>query len=235
LGVEKNTHSTHSCRKGAITVVSIGCTVSPPIASICLRAGWTLGTTKDWCIHYNNKAGDQFCGRCVTGISSLKKEFATSPVYCDFTKSKQMGRIRVKKTLEDYFLNANEMQPHVFELIRYLFAALCFHFDFLEEKLPKESKLRAYHPLCNAISNFEFRTEAKIAYPWTATEYTPQQSGIPFHSMLLVEIEKLKKALSEQTTTIINSLKEELDNCSIGGTEYRTNEILMEVSTIVYF
>ena len=233
MGVEKNTLRTHSCRKGAITVVSTGCTVSPPIASICLRAGWTLGTIKDRYIHYN-KAGDQFCGRCVTGISSLKKEFATSPVYWDFTKSKQMGRIGVKKTLEDYFFNANEMQPHVFELIRYLFAALCFHFDFLEEILPKESKLRA-SPLYNAISNFEFRTEAKIAYPWAATEYTPQQSGIPPHSMLLVEIEKLKKALSEQTTTIINSLKEELDNRSVGGTEYRTNEILMEVSTIVYF
>jgi len=102
LGVEKNTLGTHSCRKGAITVVSTGCTVSPPIASICLRAGWTLGTIKDRYIHYN-KAGDQFCGRCVTGISSLKKEFATSPVYWDFTKSKQMGRIGVKKTLEDYF------------------------------------------------------------------------------------------------------------------------------------
>ena len=233
MGVEKNTLGTHSCRKGAITVVSTGCTVSPPIASICLRAGWTLGTVKDRYIHYN-KAGDQFCGRCVTGISSLKKEFATSPVYWDFTKSKQMGRIGVKKTLEDYFLNANEMQPHVFELIRYLFAALCFHFDFLEEKLPKESKLRA-SPLYNAISNFEFCTEAKIAYPWTATEYRPQQSGIPPHSMLLIEIEKLKKALSDQTTTIINSLKEELDNRSVRGTEYRTNEILMEVSTIVYF
>jgi len=136
--------------------------------------------------------------------------------------------------LRTIFLNANEVQPHIFELIRYLFAALCFHFDFLEEKLPKESKLRA-SPLYNAVSNFEFRTEAKIAYPWTATEYTPQQSGIPPHSMLLVEIEKLKKALSEQTTTIINSLKEELDNRSVGGTEYRTNDILMEVSTIVYF
>ena len=140
MGVEKNTLGTHSCRKGAITVVSTGCTVLPPITSICLRAGWTLGTIKDRYIHYN-KAGDQFCGRCVTGISSLKKEFATSPVYWDFTKSKQMGRIGVKKTLEDYFLNANEMQPHVFELIRYLFAALCFHFDFLEEKLAKQSQL----------------------------------------------------------------------------------------------
>ena len=233
MGVENNTLGTHSCRKGAITIVATGCTVSPPMASICLRAGWSLGSVKDRYIHYG-KSGDQFCGRCVTGISSLKKEFSTSPVYWDFTKSKQKGRIGVKKALEDYLLNANEVQPHVFELIHYLFAALCFHFVFLEEKLAKESKLRA-SPLYNAISNFEFRTEAKIAYPWTATEYTPQQSGIPPHSMLLVEIEKLKKALSDQTTTIITSLKEELDNRSAGGTEYRTNEILMEVSTIVYF
>ena len=147
-----------------------------------------------------------------------------------------MGHIGAKKALDHYFLNSNEVQPHVFELIRYLFAALCFHFDFLEGKLAKQSTLRA-SPLYNEVSNYEFRAGAnKIAYPWTATEYTPQQSSIPPHSMLLVvEIEKLKKGLSDQTTTIIKSLKEELDNCSVGGTEYRTNKILMEVSTIVYF
>ena len=138
-----------------------------------------------------------------------------------------MGHIGVKKALEYYFLNSNEVQPHVVELIRYLFAALCFHFDFLEEKLAKQSQLRA-SPLYNEVSNFEFLVEAEIAYPWTATEYTPKQSGMSPHSML-------KKALSDQTTTVIKSLKEELDNRSVRGIEYRTNEILMEVSTIVYF
>ena len=79
IGVKKNTLGSHSCRKGAITLVSTGCTVSPPMASICLRACWSMGPVKDRYIHYE-KAGDQFTGRTVTGISSLDKEFAISPV-----------------------------------------------------------------------------------------------------------------------------------------------------------
>ena len=36
VGVKKNMLGSHSCRKGAITLVATGCTVSPPMASICL-------------------------------------------------------------------------------------------------------------------------------------------------------------------------------------------------------
>ena len=72
LGVDEHTLGSHSCRKGAITIVSTGCTVSPPMASICLRAGWSMGNVKDRYINYE-KAGDQFCGRSVTGISSMTK------------------------------------------------------------------------------------------------------------------------------------------------------------------
>ena len=39
-----------------------------------------MGNVKDRYIHYK-KAGDQFCGRSVTGILSLCKEFAVSPEY----------------------------------------------------------------------------------------------------------------------------------------------------------
>ena len=38
LGVAPRSLGSHSCRKGAISLVSSGCTVSPPMASICLRA-----------------------------------------------------------------------------------------------------------------------------------------------------------------------------------------------------
>ena len=41
-----------------------------------------MGPVKDRYIHYE-KAGDQFVGRTVTGISSLSKDFATSPPYFD--------------------------------------------------------------------------------------------------------------------------------------------------------
>ena len=89
------TLGSHSSRKGAITVVSTGCTASPPMASICLRAGWSMDNVKDRYIHYK-KVGDQYCGHCVTGISLMTKEFVVSPVYWDFTESGPRGNLRVK-------------------------------------------------------------------------------------------------------------------------------------------
>ena len=71
-GVEKLMLGAHSVRKGAITIVATGCTVSPPIASIFLRDGWIMGPIKDRYTHYE-KAGDQFLGWSVTGISSSSK------------------------------------------------------------------------------------------------------------------------------------------------------------------
>ena len=63
---------THSIRKGAAIFVSTGCTVSPPMASICLRACWTLGGVHK--VQYE-KAGDQFIGRMVSGLPVLRKQF----------------------------------------------------------------------------------------------------------------------------------------------------------------
>ena len=80
LGVKPGDLGSHSTGKGSITLVCSKCTVSPPMSSICLRACWSMGNVKDRYIHYE-KAGDQFCGRSVTGISSLCKEFAVSQAY----------------------------------------------------------------------------------------------------------------------------------------------------------
>ena len=71
LRVEKGMLGNHSIRKEDITIVATGCTVSTPMASICMRAGWSMGPRKYWYIHYE-KAGDQFLGRSVTVIYSLR-------------------------------------------------------------------------------------------------------------------------------------------------------------------
>ena len=57
----------HSTRKGAITLVAAGCTVYPPMSSICLRACWIMGNDKDRYIHYE-KAGYKFVGRTLAGF-----------------------------------------------------------------------------------------------------------------------------------------------------------------------
>ena len=57
----------HSARKGAATLAACGYTVSPPMSSICLRAGWSMGPMKEHYLFYE-KAGDQFVGRTVCGL-----------------------------------------------------------------------------------------------------------------------------------------------------------------------
>ena len=233
LGVDDKSLGSHSTRKGAITVVSTGCTVSPPMASICLRAGWSMGNVKDRYIHYE-KAGDQYCGRAVTGISSLTKDFATSPVYWDFSESGETGKKAVKTIIHEKFVEASEVEPHVFELVRYFFAAFCYHYDYLDKTLAPSDKLQT-STLFSAAKDFEFCAEATTKYPWTATKYTPQQSGIPPHTMLLVELEKMKLALKEQTTMIVSCLKDELDDRSVGGMQFEAKQLLQDVSFFVEF
>ena len=46
-GVEPSDLGTHSTRKGVATSVSAGCTMSPPIVSVCIHAGWVMGGVKD--------------------------------------------------------------------------------------------------------------------------------------------------------------------------------------------
>ena len=62
LGVEEGNIGTHSRRKGVTTMFDTGCTVSPPIASICIIAGWVMGRVKGKCLK-RKYAGDQYVGR----------------------------------------------------------------------------------------------------------------------------------------------------------------------------
>ena len=47
MGVDIDTIGCHSALKGAATYCSIGGTVSPPMASICLHAGWSMEPVKE--------------------------------------------------------------------------------------------------------------------------------------------------------------------------------------------
>ena len=47
LGISVEYFGTHSIRKGANIFVATGCTVSLPMASICLHTNWTLGEVND--------------------------------------------------------------------------------------------------------------------------------------------------------------------------------------------
>jgi hypothetical protein len=75
LGIEKGDLGTHSCRKGMATMVAFRSTVSPPIVSLYISAGWVMGGVKEKYLKYK-AAGDQFVGKCATGINQLCKTFS---------------------------------------------------------------------------------------------------------------------------------------------------------------
>ena len=77
LGVNPKMIGTHSIRKGAVTYM-LSLPGGPSISSVCICAGWTMGTVKDVYMWYLS-SGDQFVGHCLVTLPLLQMEFASSP------------------------------------------------------------------------------------------------------------------------------------------------------------
>ena len=92
MGYEPGDLGIHSNRKGVATMIASGCTVSPPISPLCIRAGWVLGGSKDKYI-FRESAGDQYVGRCGSCLDMLSKGFAVSPPYFDLSTLQGIERV----------------------------------------------------------------------------------------------------------------------------------------------
>jgi len=182
LGVDPNSFGSHSIRKGAILLVSAGCTVSPPMAAICLRASWSMGNVKDRYIHYEN-AGDEFVGRSVTGISSLSHNFATSPVYFEpgsIDDNDYNGSLDedVEKLISETFVKKEAISGSTFAMLKFVVASICYNYSYLETNLSLNHCIRS-SPLFVALGGNRIRNYAVCRFPWTSTVNTPVFIGIP--------------------------------------------------------
>ena len=121
MGVKPGDLGSHFTRKGSITIVCSGCTVSPPMSSIFLRACWIMGNVKDRYTHYK-KAGDQCFGRSVTGISSLCKEFAVSPAYFELGSAPPEIENEINRRIR-IFVNGDS-QGTLYLLVQFFFASI---------------------------------------------------------------------------------------------------------------
>ena len=64
LGLKPEYFGTHSISKGAITHAACAVTVSPLIASVCIRANWKMPDVMNRYIWFES-AGDMFVGKSV--------------------------------------------------------------------------------------------------------------------------------------------------------------------------
>jgi hypothetical protein len=141
IGVKVGTIGSHSARKGAATLAASGCTVSPSMASICNRAGWKMGGTRDKYIKYES-AGDQFLGRTLSGLSSLVKEFSVSPPFFNLPAGELAS---VDLFLRSNVVGGGDITAKTFEVARMCFASVVYHQTYLKEKLDAKHKFRS-HP-----------------------------------------------------------------------------------------
>jgi len=189
-----------------------------------------MGNVKDRYIHYE-KAGDEFVGRSVTGISSLTPAFAVSPVYFDplevdgdHEKLKKM----VESTIAATLVKRSEISAPTYELLTFLLANLCFHFEYLDTTLPSDHSIRV-SPVFSAVSRSPLRKYAVIRYPWNSTMYTPVTTGIPPHVVMMNQFKSFKLKLEKQTGNLIDALKKELNDRGVGGDAYKANQILQDL------
>ena len=232
MGVEPGDLGTHSCRKGVGTMVSAGCTVSPPIVSICVRAGWSMGGVKDKYLKREN-ASDQYVGRCASCLDQLDKSFAVSPPYFDFgvddVESVTM-KARLTKWLKDRILQYDSIPACCRVLINMLFASVCYHFKYLNDNLHSESRFRASVFFRNIPQ--EIIDCATIAYPWNMTRYTPKITGVPPHVLLMNKMEELLQKFEGIRGDIKDDVGGMLDSRGVGGSEFHTNQILEAIRNI---
>eukprot|EP00957_Ditylum_brightwellii_P069306 5261565-Ditylum_brightwellii.AAC.1 len=111
-----------------------------------------MGPVKDRYIHYE-KAGDQLVGQSVTGISSLTPEFATSPCYFDYTCVPIGTKAQIDNIIGRHLVRRENMPGTIFVLLRFLFGAICYHYDLLNTELSPSSKLQGSPLFAEASHN----------------------------------------------------------------------------------
>jgi len=162
MGIDIDTIGTHSARKGAATSASTSSTVSPPMASIYLRAGWSMGPVKEKYIHYE-EAGDQYVGRVLAGLNVNSPEFGVSPPYFEFDDTDTIIEEEIKAVIGNLIVGSRSMCPQMLHLVKMSYASIYYHHMYLDDKLHGRSRIRQM-PLFQQCKD-EWKAKVRIRYP----------------------------------------------------------------------
>lgn len=233
MGIDYKDLGSHSARKGVGTMVAAGCTVGPPIVPLCLRAGWALGGVKDKYLFREN-AGDQYVGRCATGLPVTEKEFAVSPPYFDYSDLELADRLEMKKKIDQHLSTRiphySEIKANALNLLHYCFASICYSYEYLNENLHDECPLRnaaVFKDIPEDIIKL-----AVIKYPWNKTKDTPRFTGIPPHVNSLAKLEEMEMTMKAIPTRFMDMMKSEMDRRKFFASEVNTHEITDAIKTM---
>ena len=163
---------THSIRKGAATYCCAGVHPGPPIVSVCLRAGWTIGRVKERYLKYEN-AGDELVGRTLTGIPPTSCEFGISCVY--FIASNPHNTTLIKSFETAVF----PIQKTKLRCLRkILLATFIYHEEWNKTNYPITSNVLDNAYFSYSVSMRDRRSMVRTSLPWENHKDAPCLTGI---------------------------------------------------------
>ena len=187
--------------------------------------GWSLGSVLG---RYFKRAdaGDQYVGRTAAMQNPLDKFFASSCAYFDYTDiegedEKNGLRSEILKWVQSRLPKG--VSPRATKLAVMFFASICYHHDYLEQKMHQNSPFRS--------SSFfkdipvRFKRCAVVKYPWNKTSDTPMFTGIPPHVSILVQNEMMLQEIRSLKETLSKCINTEFDERGVGCTEFYTRQI----------
>jgi hypothetical protein len=217
FGFEISDIGTHSIRKGATTFLSSQ-PGGPPPASICIRAGWTLGGVKDVYIKYE-QSGDMFCGRCLCLLLLLQPEFGAAPPSFQIGGLMTPARILIISALIYPALNNTGLRGAV---TQFALASLIFHRSTVES-WPVDHYVRMN---CQLFRSAELLAEVtptvRVRYPWdVGTVDDPPQigTGIPPHVAIMQELRTMAESSKRFVDNFSQTVHQILDEraVEVGG------------------
>ena len=187
-----------------------------------------MGGVKDKYLFYES-AGDHYVGQCATTLDWLKKEFAISPPYFDYSAIiDPIGRQKKCEQVEEFLYtrlgNLKDME-RTKKMMMMAFASVCFHHSYLNEHLHPQNPF-CFTPMWQDLKPDVF-SYARIAYPWNKTSETPAYTGIPPHVSLLAEIADMKGELMKMKERFSADINNILDERGVGDAGFFTNKILV--------
>ena len=119
----------------------------------------------------------------------------TSPCYFDFSEVEDgdVKRDQLNKWIKDNNVGGHHFIPKIQYLTRFLFASLCYHWDYLSENLHPKSRLLSLSLISQCPE--DLRSLSVVKYPWNKTKDTPTISGIPPHVIMLSDLKRFENKI----------------------------------------
>ena len=221
LGFEVTEIGTHSIWKGAISYLA-SLPGGPPIAAVCIQAGWMMGTIRDIYMRYIS-SGDQFVSWCLSMLPLLCTEFGSSPPH--FVPA-------IYDWADDYCKMQFSMLTgitHFPRMTLLCFASLAYHHAFITTNLGPNHVVCTSGPFFhdgNALTHVGTGSSIVVSYPWSSNEAF---TGIPPHVAILQDLTCLKTAQEGLIDSFVGKVKQAIDECGLSGgalTEQRLCDIL---------